>query len=157
MDSGLPRWFRGKDPACKAGDMDLILGSGRSPGEANGYPFQYSCLRNPMDRGPWQATIGGVTKELDTTERLKTTPATWTRNQLFRAFSLHVNIQKRIAIYLGVWWGGRGAASAMKKKSKDRNMAGNRRQFKSFEKVLHSSIRAFNQSLLKPIRCQKLF
>ena len=71
MDSGLPRWFSGKDPACKAGDVDLILGSGRSPGEANGYPFHYSCLRNPMDRGPWQATIGRVTKELDMTERLK--------------------------------------------------------------------------------------
>ena len=58
----------GEEFACNAGDLDLIHVSGRSPGEANGYPFQYSCLRNPMDRGPWQATIGGVTKELDATE-----------------------------------------------------------------------------------------
>ena len=53
------------------GGVDLILGSGRSPGEANGSPFQYSCLGNPMDRGPWQATIDGVTDGLDTNERLQ--------------------------------------------------------------------------------------
>jgi len=43
----------------------LIPGSGRIPGEGNGYPLQYSCLENPMDRGAWQAI---VQKELDTTE-----------------------------------------------------------------------------------------
>ena len=41
---------------------------GRSPGEGNGNPLQYSCLGNPMDRGDWQATVHGVTKELDTTK-----------------------------------------------------------------------------------------
>ena len=46
-------------------DVSLILGSGRSPGEGNGNPLQYSCLGNPMDRGAWQATVHGVTKELD--------------------------------------------------------------------------------------------
>ena len=40
----------GKESACNAGDPSLILGLGRSPGEGNGYPFQYSCLGNPMDR-----------------------------------------------------------------------------------------------------------
>ena len=40
----------------------LIPGSGRSPGEGNGYLLQYSCLKNPMDRGAWQATDDGVTK-----------------------------------------------------------------------------------------------
>ena len=40
------------------------LGSGRSPGEANGYLFQYSCLENPMDRGAWQVTVHGLTKSL---------------------------------------------------------------------------------------------
>ena len=40
----------------------LIPGSGRSPGEGNGYPLQYSCLENPLDRGAWQATVHGVTK-----------------------------------------------------------------------------------------------
>ena len=44
-------------------DIGLILGSGKSPGEGNGNPCQYSCLGNPMDRGIWQATIHGVTKE----------------------------------------------------------------------------------------------
>ena len=48
--------------ACDAGDKDLIPGSGRSPGEGDGNPLQYSCLENPMDRGAWQATIHGVTK-----------------------------------------------------------------------------------------------
>ena len=40
-----------RKPACNAGDLGSIPGSGRSPGEGNGYPFQYSCLENPMDRG----------------------------------------------------------------------------------------------------------
>ena len=51
----------------KAGDMGLISGSGRSPGEGNGNPLQYSSLGNSIDRGAWQATVHGVTKESDTT------------------------------------------------------------------------------------------
>ena len=45
-------------------DMGSIYGLGRSPGEGNGNPLQYSCLGNPMDRGTWQATVRGVTKSL---------------------------------------------------------------------------------------------
>ena len=45
-----------------AGDPGLIPGSGRSPGEGNGYPLQYSCPENLMDRGAWQATAHGVAK-----------------------------------------------------------------------------------------------
>ena len=41
------------------GDAGLIPGSGRSPGEGNGNPLQYSCLENPMDRGPWRARVHG--------------------------------------------------------------------------------------------------
>ena len=53
----------GKESACSAGDPDSIPGWGRSPGEGNGNPLQYSCLENPMDRGVWQvATVCGVTK-----------------------------------------------------------------------------------------------
>ena len=52
----------GKESACNAGDPGSIPGSGRSPGEVNGYPLQYSCLENPMDRRAWQATVHGVTK-----------------------------------------------------------------------------------------------
>ena len=54
-----------KNLPANAGDMDLIPGSGRSPGEENGNLLQYSCLGNPMDRGIWWATVHGVTKELD--------------------------------------------------------------------------------------------
>ncbi len=43
----------GKESACNAGDPGSIPGSGRSPGEGNGNPLQYSCLENPMDRGAW--------------------------------------------------------------------------------------------------------
>jgi len=43
-------------------DMDLMPGSGRSPGGGHDNPFQYSCLENPMDRGAWRATVHGVTK-----------------------------------------------------------------------------------------------
>ena len=44
------------------GDLGSIPGLGRSPGEGNGNPLQYSCLQNPMDRRAWQATVNGVTK-----------------------------------------------------------------------------------------------
>ena len=52
----------GKASACNVGDPGLIPGSGRSPGEGNGNPIQYSCLENPMDRGARQATVQGVTR-----------------------------------------------------------------------------------------------
>ena len=53
-----------KESACNAGALCLIPASGRSPGEGNGYPLQYSCLENPMDRGTWQVTVHGVAKSL---------------------------------------------------------------------------------------------
>ena len=52
----------GKESACNAGDLGLIPGWGRSPGEGNGNLLQYSCLENPMDRGAWRATVYGVAK-----------------------------------------------------------------------------------------------
>ena len=51
-----------KESACSAGDLDLIPESGRSPGEWNGYPLQYSCLENFTDKGTWWATVHGVAK-----------------------------------------------------------------------------------------------
>ena len=50
-DKGFPDISDGKASACNAGDMGLIPGSGRSPGEGNGNALQYSCLKNSMDRG----------------------------------------------------------------------------------------------------------
>ena len=51
-----------KESACNAGHPASIPGSGRSSGEENGYPFQYSRLENSIDRGAWQATVHRVTK-----------------------------------------------------------------------------------------------
>ena len=67
---GLPCGSEVKNPPAKAGDTSLIPGWGRSPGEGNGNPLQYSCLGSPMDRGAWWAIVHGVTKELDATEQL---------------------------------------------------------------------------------------
>ena len=52
----------GKESACNTGDSGSILGSGRSTGEGNGYSLQYSCLKNPMVGGAWQATVDWVTR-----------------------------------------------------------------------------------------------
>ena len=60
----------GKETACNAGNLGLILGSGRSPGEGNGYLIQYSCLENPTVRGIWQAYSPWGCKESDTTDQL---------------------------------------------------------------------------------------
>ena len=57
----------GRKSACDAGDLCSIPGLGRSPGEGNGNPLEYSCLENPMDKRAWQATICWVA-ELDMTE-----------------------------------------------------------------------------------------
>ena len=66
---GFPGGSEVKASACNAGNLGLIPGSGRSPGEGNGNPFEYSCLENPMDGGAWWATYSPRgRKELDTTE-----------------------------------------------------------------------------------------
>ena len=62
MYMGFPHSSVGKESACSAGDWGSILGLGRSPGEGNGNPLQYSCLENPMDKGAWQATVHGVAR-----------------------------------------------------------------------------------------------
>ena len=60
---GFPGSLVGKDSAYKAGEHGSIPGSGRFPEEVNGYPLQYSCLENSMDRGAWQAAVHEVTKK----------------------------------------------------------------------------------------------
>ena len=59
-----------KNPPANARDSGSILGSGISPGEGNGNPLQCSCLENPLDRGTWWATVHGLTKESNMTQRL---------------------------------------------------------------------------------------
>ena len=59
---GFPSGTLVKNPLANAGDSGSILGQGRSPGEGNGYPLQYSHLENPMDRVGWWAAVHGVTK-----------------------------------------------------------------------------------------------
>ena len=71
---GFPSGSVVKESACNAGDPGSIPGLGRSPGEGNGNPLQYSCLEKPMDWGAWQATARGLypwgRKESDMTEQL---------------------------------------------------------------------------------------
>ena len=64
---GFPGGSNGKESTCYAEDLGLIPGLGRSPGEGNDIPLQYSCLENPKDRGDWQAVVHRAT-ESDTTE-----------------------------------------------------------------------------------------
>ena len=59
---GLPCGSDSKESACSAGVPGSVPGSGRSPGEGNGNPLQYSCLENPLDREAWWVTVYGVTK-----------------------------------------------------------------------------------------------
>ena len=59
---GFPSSSDGKTSTCNAGDLGLIPGLGRSPGEGHGNSLQYSCQENPMDRRAWWATVHGVAK-----------------------------------------------------------------------------------------------
>ena len=60
--SRFPRWLNSKESACNARDMGSNPGSGRSPGEGNGNPLQYSCLGNPIEREAWWSRVHGITK-----------------------------------------------------------------------------------------------
>ena len=59
---GFPGGSGDKESVCNERDPSLISESGRSPGDRNGYPPQYPCLENPMDRGAWFASVHGVSK-----------------------------------------------------------------------------------------------
>ena len=72
---GFPGGSDDKESECNSGDLGSILGSGRSPGEGNGYPLQYSCLENSMDRGTWQGTVPVVAKSWK-----------WLSNEHFQSF-----------------------------------------------------------------------
>ena len=57
-----------RNPPANVGDVVSVPGSGRSPGEGNGNPLQYSCLGNLMNSGAWRATVHGIRKESDMTQ-----------------------------------------------------------------------------------------
>ena len=79
-----------KNSPAKTRDAGLIPGLGRSPGEENGNPLQYSCLGNPMNRGAWWATVYGVAKGSDTTEQLNSSnKASVTTYHKLRALNQH--------------------------------------------------------------------
>ena len=59
---GFPGGLASEVSACNTGDLGLIAESGKSPGEGNGYPLQYSCLESSMDRGACWATVHGLAK-----------------------------------------------------------------------------------------------
>ena len=69
---GFPGSPDGKESACNVGDLGLIPGLGRSPGGGHSNPLQYSCVKNPMDRGAWGSYRPGGLKESDTSDRLST-------------------------------------------------------------------------------------
>ena len=82
----------GKKSACNMGDLGLIPGLGRSPGEGNSFPLQYSCLENSMDRGAWQVTVHGAAKSWTQLSDLK-------KKKRFYMVSNMWNTIKNIAIF----------------------------------------------------------
>ena len=78
-----------QESACNAGDLGSIPGSRRCPGEGNGDPLQYSCLKNPTDRGAWRATVHGVTK---VRHDLATKPPPWWLSTLGRILPKGIHI-----------------------------------------------------------------
>ena len=86
---GFPDGSEVKASAWNAGDPGSIPGSGRSPGEGNGNPLQYSCLENPMEGGAWWAPVHGVTKS-------------WTRLSNFTHSYIHVCVCVCLSVCLSV-------------------------------------------------------
>ena len=72
INLGFPGGSDVKESTCNAGDPASIPRSGISPGEGNGYPLQYSCLKNSMDRGAWWATVQGVAESWTRLRQLST-------------------------------------------------------------------------------------
>ena len=97
-----------KNPPASAGaagaarDTGSIPGSGRSPGEGNGNPLQYSCLENPVGREAWRATVPGVARESDTTERTHT-HASWGKGSCIFAHNQTPQTQQNV-IYIHEWY-----------------------------------------------------
>ena len=87
----LPWWPEGKVSACNMGDLGSIpgSGSGRSPGEGNGKPLQYTCLENAMDGGAWWAAVHGVARSRT---RLSDFPFTFHFHALKKEMATHSSV-----------------------------------------------------------------
>ena len=85
---GFPGGSEVKASACNAGDLGSFPGLGRSPGEGNGNPLQYSCLENPMDGGAWWATVHGVAKS-----QIRLRDFTFTLSILWHCLSLGLELK----------------------------------------------------------------
>ena len=99
---GFPRSSVGKESACKAEDPGSSPVSGKSPGEGNGNPLQYSCLENPMDRGAWEAPdhgVSGVRHNLVT----KPPPRSELLVKMHYCLLRWERLEKRVC--LGIWGG----------------------------------------------------
>ena len=99
---GFPGGSDGKESACSAGDMGLIPGSGRSPGEGNDNPLQYSCLENPMDGGAWQAIVHEIAKS-----------GTWLRD--FPFFPFVAQLVKSLPVIQEMWVWSLGREDSLEK------------------------------------------
>ena len=102
---GFPGGSDGKVSVCSAGDQGLIPGLGRSPGEGNGNPLQYSCLENPMDGGAWWAAVHGVAKSRT---RLNDFSFTFHFHALEKAMATHSSV---LAWRIPETWGPGGLPS----------------------------------------------
>ena len=103
----LPQWLGGKESTCNAGvaeNTSLIPGLGRSPGGVLGYPLQYSCLENPMNKGAWQDIVPGVTKSQTWLKWLGTHTHTHSYNlSIYMYICIHVYICTYICIYVHIY------------------------------------------------------
>ena len=117
IENGFSGSSAGKESTCNAEDLDLIPGLGRSPGEGNGYPLQYSGLEDFMNSGAWQATVYEVAKS-----------QTWLRDFHFILLHFRVNRSednchwKRCVLYSKIpsdrvqfssWWAKRGSMGSI--------------------------------------------
>ena len=89
-ETHFPGGSDGKASACNVGDLGSIPGSGRSPGEGNDNPLQYSCLENPVGGGAWRATVHGVAKSQ-------------TRLSSFTLMLLKVTLEKETERNVALW------------------------------------------------------
>ena len=101
---GFPHCSDSEEFACNWGDLGSVPGSGSSLGEGNGNLHQYSCLENSRDRGAWQATVHGVTKESDMTERLTLSLPVFHCIHIFHIYHIYIYTIYTPYIHMHCMW-----------------------------------------------------